>query len=200
MIESEFNTSWEENVLAKWGWNQKKFGQQSFQSTFLSNDWVSGADRKLYTQQENPNIEHVVIVLFRITPQSSTIHIIDSCTIIIREKKDKYRILGAYYRHYPQLAQMNQNTTLTVKMWLSPLHLLSVQRSPEFHLPEISLSSLESLLQTVTEKLQRKRRDEGLWSPVQADHLFLADHDQPLREKRVGQIVQRRDDRNMVNM
>ncbi|KAG8003117.1 hypothetical protein GBF38_007482 [Nibea albiflora] len=52
--------------------------------------------------------------------------------------------------------------------------LFSKSRSAEFRLPDISLSSLDALLQTVTQKLGRKRRggDEGPWRCVQSDHLL----------------------------
>ncbi|XP_023282287.1 uncharacterized protein LOC111669993 [Seriola lalandi dorsalis] len=67
--------------------------------------------------------------------------------------------------------------------------LFSKSRSAEFRLPDISLSSLDALLQTVTQKLERKRRggDEGPWRQVQSDHLLVAVGKQHLREKRVGQ-------------
>ncbi|XP_034561199.1 uncharacterized protein LOC117828262 isoform X2 [Notolabrus celidotus] len=63
--------------------------------------------------------------------------------------------------------------------------LLSQSRSAEFHLPDISLCSLDALLQTVTQKLRRKRRggDEELWRRVQSDHLLLAVSDQRAGQK-----------------
>lgn len=62
------------------------------------------------------------------------------------------------------------------------LLLFSAQRSPEFRLPDISLLSLDALLQTVTQKLGRKRRvgAEGLWRRVQPDHLLIAVGEQRL--------------------
>ncbi|XP_071342127.1 uncharacterized protein [Trachinotus anak] len=66
--------------------------------------------------------------------------------------------------------------------------LFSKSRSAEFRLPDISLSSLDALLQTVTQKLARKRRgDEAPWRQVQSDLLPRAVGEQHLREKRVGQ-------------
>ncbi|KAL3047255.1 hypothetical protein OYC64_021470 [Pagothenia borchgrevinki] len=58
--------------------------------------------------------------------------------------------------------------------------MVSKSRSPEFRLPDISLSSLDALLQMVTQKLKRKRRggDEG-----PADHLLVAVGEQHMREK-----------------
>ncbi|KAG7230656.1 hypothetical protein INR49_025373, partial [Caranx melampygus] len=65
--------------------------------------------------------------------------------------------------------------------------LFSKSRSPEFRLPDISLSSLDALLQTVTQRLVRKRRsyEEALWGQVQNDHLLMAAGEQGLREKTV---------------
>ncbi|KAA8589441.1 hypothetical protein FQN60_012806, partial [Etheostoma spectabile] len=56
--------------------------------------------------------------------------------------------------------------------------LFSKSRSPEFSLPDISLSSLDALLQTVTQKLGRKRRgfDEGSWGRIQSNHLLMAEY------------------------
>ncbi|XP_022048231.2 uncharacterized protein LOC110950126 [Acanthochromis polyacanthus] len=67
--------------------------------------------------------------------------------------------------------------------------LFSKSRSAEFRLPDISLSSLDALLQTVTQKLGRKRRgtDEALWRPVQSDSLLLAVREQHFRETSVRQ-------------
>lgn len=84
----------------------------------------------------------------------------------------------------------------------SPL-LFSLQRSAEFRLPDISLSSLDALLQTVSQKLGRKRRggDEGPWRRVQSDHLLTTVSEQRLREKSVGQQNDRcTDNRNPANM
>ncbi|XP_062251963.1 uncharacterized protein LOC133961043 [Platichthys flesus] len=72
--------------------------------------------------------------------------------------------------------------------------LFSKSRSAEFRLPDISLSSLDALLQTVTLKLARKRRglgDEegGPLRQVQSDHLLMTVSEQRLREKRVGQQI-----------
>ncbi|XP_029987266.1 uncharacterized protein LOC115417467 [Sphaeramia orbicularis] len=60
---------------------------------------------------------------------------------------------------------------------------LSNTRSDEFGLPDISLSSLETLLQTVTEKLGRRKRsdDEEPWRRFRSDRLLVVDH---LKEKR----------------
>ncbi|XP_037625922.1 uncharacterized protein LOC119488393 isoform X3 [Sebastes umbrosus] len=66
--------------------------------------------------------------------------------------------------------------------------LLSKSRSPEFRLPDISMSSLNTLLQTVTEKLAMKKRrggDEGPWRRVQSDHHLVVVSEQRLREKSV---------------
>ncbi|KAK5869728.1 hypothetical protein PBY51_024426 [Eleginops maclovinus] len=59
---------------------------------------------------------------------------------------------------------------------------VSKSRSPDFRLADISLSSLDTLLQTVTQKLKRKRRggDE-----VPADHLLVAVREQHLKETSV---------------
>ncbi|XP_059197868.1 uncharacterized protein LOC131978282 isoform X2 [Centropristis striata] len=67
--------------------------------------------------------------------------------------------------------------------------LFSKSRSPEFRLPDISLSSLDALLQTVTQKLRRRRRvsDEGQWRRVQSDP--------GLREKRITE-----ESRNLNNI
>ncbi|XP_033936340.1 uncharacterized protein [Pseudochaenichthys georgianus] len=69
--------------------------------------------------------------------------------------------------------------------------MVSKSRSPEFRLPDISLSSLDTLLQMVTQKLKRKRRggDEG-----PADHLLVAVREQHLREKSATE------DRNLANI
>ncbi|XP_033477449.1 uncharacterized protein LOC117253826 [Epinephelus lanceolatus] len=63
--------------------------------------------------------------------------------------------------------------------------LFSKSRSPEFRLPDISLSSLDALLQTVTQKLGRKRRgyDEGRWTRVHSDQLLAAVSERRLRER-----------------
>ncbi|XP_074490778.1 uncharacterized protein LOC141767411 isoform X2 [Sebastes fasciatus] len=66
--------------------------------------------------------------------------------------------------------------------------LLSKSRSPEFRLPDISMSSLNTLLQTVTQKLAMKKRrggDEGPWRRVQSDHHLVVVSEQRLREKSV---------------
>lgn len=78
-----------------------------------------------------------------------------------------------------------------------------MQRSAEFRLPDISLSSLDALLQTVTQKLGRKRRggDEELWRRVQSDHLPMAVGEQRLREISVRQQIDHcTEGRNPVNM
>ncbi|XP_069377910.1 uncharacterized protein [Paralichthys olivaceus] len=71
--------------------------------------------------------------------------------------------------------------------------LLSNSRSAEFRLPDISLSSLEALLQTVTQKLARKRRglgdEEERCRRVQSDHLHTTVSEQCLRENTVGQQI-----------
>ncbi|XP_039666092.1 uncharacterized protein LOC120564897 isoform X1 [Perca fluviatilis] len=74
--------------------------------------------------------------------------------------------------------------------------LFSKSRSSEFRLPDISLSSLDALLHTVTQKLGRKRRgfDEGLWGRVQSDHLLMAVSEQRLRERSITE------NRNLVNI
>ncbi|XP_039985181.1 uncharacterized protein LOC120791088 isoform X2 [Xiphias gladius] len=66
--------------------------------------------------------------------------------------------------------------------------MFSKSTSAEFRLPDISLSSLDALLQTVTQKLRRKRRggDEGPWRQVQSDHLLTAVSEQRLSEERIG--------------
>ncbi|XP_070816445.1 uncharacterized protein [Chaetodon trifascialis] len=68
--------------------------------------------------------------------------------------------------------------------------LFSKSRSAEFRLPDISLSSLDALLQTVTQKLGKKRRggDNGPWRPVQCDRLLMAAGEQRLREKSVRHV------------
>lgn len=69
--------------------------------------------------------------------------------------------------------------------------LSSKSRSAEFRLPDISLSSLEALLQTVTQKLGRKRGgDDGRpQRRFQSDHLLMVEH--CLSERRVGQQTER---------
>ncbi|XP_038571465.1 uncharacterized protein LOC119900516 [Micropterus salmoides] len=71
--------------------------------------------------------------------------------------------------------------------------LFSRSRSAEFRLPDISLSSLDALLQTVTQKLGRKRRGgcEGPWRHVHSDRLLAAVREQHLRETSVGQQIGR---------
>lgn len=66
-----------------------------------------------------------------------------------------------------------------------------LQRSAEFRLPEISLSSLEALLQTITQKLGRKSGagDGRPQRRVQSDHLLMVEH--CFREKRVEQQPER---------
>nr|XP_046247896.1 uncharacterized protein LOC124060694 [Scatophagus argus] len=63
--------------------------------------------------------------------------------------------------------------------------LFSRSRSPEFHLPDISMSSLSALLQTISQKLERKSRGghEGPWRRAQSDHLLAAGGEQRLRGK-----------------
>ncbi|XP_032380630.1 uncharacterized protein LOC116694876 [Etheostoma spectabile] len=74
--------------------------------------------------------------------------------------------------------------------------LFSKSRSPEFSLPDISLSSLDALLQTVTQKLGRKRRgfDEGSWGRIQSNHLLMAVSEQRFRERSIT------GNRNLVNI
>lgn len=76
---------------------------------------------------------------------------------------------------HPQLKQLHLN-----------LHIVSIQRSAQVHLPEISVSSIEGLLQRVAERVGRRerKRDEtsGLTNP---DHLLMAGALQNLREKRL---------------
>ncbi|XP_031162866.1 uncharacterized protein LOC116055199 [Sander lucioperca] len=74
--------------------------------------------------------------------------------------------------------------------------LFSKSRSPEFRLPDISLSSLDALLQTVTQKMGRKRRgfDEGPWGRIQSDPLLMAVSEQRLRERSITE------NRNLVNI
>ncbi|XP_042271632.1 uncharacterized protein LOC121899919 isoform X3 [Thunnus maccoyii] len=69
--------------------------------------------------------------------------------------------------------------------------LSSKSRSAEFRLPDISLSSLEALLQTVTQKLGRKRGggDGRPQRRFQSDHLLTVEH--CLSERRVGQQTER---------
>nr|XP_046159277.1 uncharacterized protein LOC123998258 isoform X2 [Oncorhynchus gorbuscha] len=57
-------------------------------------------------------------------------------------------------------------------------------RSAQVHLPEISVSSIEGLLQRVAERVGRRERDEtsGLTNP---DHLLMAGALRDLREKRL---------------
>ncbi|CAJ1060855.1 uncharacterized protein LOC117828262 isoform X2 [Xyrichtys novacula] len=71
--------------------------------------------------------------------------------------------------------------------------LLSKSRSAEFCLPDISLSTLDTLLQTVSQKLGRKKRggDEEPWRRIQSDHLLMAVTDQRLRKTRVEQGIDR---------
>lgn len=56
----------------------------------------------------------------------------------------------------------------------------SVQRLAEVQLPDITLSSLNALLQTVTYRLRKKRRgaEEGLWRQDRTDQLLVAFTDQ----------------------
>ncbi|XP_016897052.1 uncharacterized protein LOC107990035 [Cynoglossus semilaevis] len=70
------------------------------------------------------------------------------------------------------------------KFWMDNI-LFSKSTSAEFRLPDISLSGLDDLLETVTQKLKRKkRRGEG---PVQSDHLLMAKHRKScVLEKRIG--------------
>ncbi|XP_040896335.1 uncharacterized protein LOC121183360 [Toxotes jaculatrix] len=67
--------------------------------------------------------------------------------------------------------------------------LFSKSRSPEFRLADISLSSLDTLLQTVTQKLGRRKRGsgEGPWRQVQSDHLITSVSEQHFTEPRAGQ-------------
>ncbi|KAE8294036.1 hypothetical protein D5F01_LYC06979 [Larimichthys crocea] len=76
--------------------------------------------------------------------------------------------------------------------------LFSKSRSAEFRLPDISLSSLDALLQTVTQKLGRKRRggDEGPWRGVQSDRLLTAVGEQCVRQQ-IGRCT---DARNLANI
>ncbi|KAI3368628.1 hypothetical protein L3Q82_025634 [Scortum barcoo] len=67
--------------------------------------------------------------------------------------------------------------------------LSSKSRSAEFLLPDISLSSLNALLETVSQKLGKRRRggDEAPWRRIRSDHLLTTVNQQPVREKSVGQ-------------
>ncbi|XP_036970504.1 uncharacterized protein LOC119028506 isoform X2 [Acanthopagrus latus] len=69
--------------------------------------------------------------------------------------------------------------------------LFSKSRSPEFRLPDISLSSLDALLQTVTQKLGRKRTvgAEGPSRRIQPGHLLMAVGEQRLGGRSVGQQI-----------
>ncbi|XP_041647197.1 uncharacterized protein LOC121512159 [Cheilinus undulatus] len=70
--------------------------------------------------------------------------------------------------------------------------LLSKSRSAEFCLPEISLSSLDALLHTVTQRLRRKRGgggDEEPWRQLQSDHLLMTVSEQSLKERSIGQPI-----------
>ncbi|KAK2835349.1 hypothetical protein Q5P01_015833 [Channa striata] len=81
--------------------------------------------------------------------------------------------------------------------WIDDI-LFSKTRSAEFHLPDITLSSLDALLQTVTQKLGKKRRgfDEGPWRRVQLDHLLITVNEQPLSEKMVDHNTEERNKDN----
>ncbi|XP_058494236.1 uncharacterized protein LOC131465512 isoform X2 [Solea solea] len=80
--------------------------------------------------------------------------------------------------------KMTEHVTDAAGPWIDNI-LLSKYRSAEFRLPDISLSSLDALLQTVTQKLGRKRRSgEGAWGQVQSDHLLITEPH--LRETRPG--------------
>ncbi|KAM7409634.1 hypothetical protein PAMA_001225 [Pampus argenteus] len=73
--------------------------------------------------------------------------------------------------------------------WIdNPLY--SKSRSAEFRLPDISLSSLEALLQTVTQKLGRKRGggDRKPQTRIQSD-LLMVEH--RFSEKRIGKQTDR---------
>ncbi|AWP10784.1 Hypothetical protein SMAX5B_022453 [Scophthalmus maximus] len=84
-------------------------------------------------------------------------------------------------------AAVTGQVSLDSRPWIDNV-LFSKSRSAEFRLPDISLSSLDALLQTVTQKLARKRRGGGQerpWARVQSDHLLMAAWEQRLGEKRV---------------
>ncbi|XP_058494237.1 uncharacterized protein LOC131465512 isoform X3 [Solea solea] len=88
--------------------------------------------------------------------------------------------------------KMTEHVTDAAGPWIDNI-LLSKYRSAEFRLPDISLSSLDALLQTVTQKLGRKRRSgEGAWGQVQSDHLLITEPH--LRETRPGRQL------NQTNM
>ncbi|KAL3983316.1 biotinhypothetical protein-protein ligase [Sarotherodon galilaeus] len=66
-----------------------------------------------------------------------------------------------------------------IRPWIdNPL--FSKSRSAEVQLPDITLSSLNALLQTVTYRLRKKRRgaEEGLWRQDRSDQLLVAFTDQ----------------------
>ncbi|XP_047443908.1 uncharacterized protein LOC125009763 [Mugil cephalus] len=75
--------------------------------------------------------------------------------------------------------------------------LFSKSRSAEFRLPDISLCSLDALLQTVTQKLGKKRRggDKALRRRTQADRVFVSVSEHRFRQTSVWQ-----QDGNMDNM
>ncbi|KAK6320490.1 hypothetical protein J4Q44_G00095970 [Coregonus suidteri] len=62
--------------------------------------------------------------------------------------------------------------------------IISRCRSAQFRLPEISVSSIEGLLQRVAERVGRRERDET-WGLTYPDHLLMAGALRNLREKRL---------------
>ncbi|KAK2908023.1 hypothetical protein Q8A73_009096 [Channa argus] len=103
----------------------------------------------------------------------------------------------------PPISLFEQTTTTGCRgygdsrPWIDDL-LFSNTRSAEFRLPDITLSSLDTLLQTVTQKMGKKMRDadEGPWRRVQLDHLLLAVNERPLREKMVNHNTEERNKEN----
>ncbi|XP_069009440.1 uncharacterized protein [Embiotoca jacksoni] len=69
--------------------------------------------------------------------------------------------------------------------------LCSNSRSAEFRLADISLSSLDALLQTVTEKLRRDKRggDEASWRRVQSDHVLTSVRQQDGNMSNIGTVT-----------
>lgn len=64
-----------------------------------------------------------------------------------------------------------------------------MQRSEEFRLPDISLCSLDALLQTVTQKLGRKRKggDDAPRRRVQSDRVLVSINERRFRDTSVWQ-------------
>ncbi|XP_041746334.1 uncharacterized protein LOC121576856 isoform X2 [Coregonus clupeaformis] len=63
--------------------------------------------------------------------------------------------------------------------------IISRCRSAQFRLPEISVSSIEGLLQRVAERVGRRERDDETWGLTYPDHLLMAGALRNLREKRL---------------